>query len=112
MSPGPKKEDQMIRRSDILYMGYLKKSEFTGSHQGMRYRLEGVSQGEEKKLQATVWPEPYNYVSTPEEQKRRALFDFSEAGVDQAVDWMNRLLEEERELWAHSSQRWDEYSLD
>ena len=32
----------MIRRDDILSMEYLKKTEFTGCHQGMRYRLEGI----------------------------------------------------------------------
>ena len=30
----------MIQRDDILSMEYLKKTEFTGCHQGMRYRLE------------------------------------------------------------------------
>ena len=32
----------MIRRDDILSMEYLKTTEFTGCHQGMRYRLEGI----------------------------------------------------------------------
>ena len=40
----------MIQRQDILSMEYLKKTEFTGSHQGMRYRLEGVFAGDEKNL--------------------------------------------------------------
>ena len=29
----------MIQREDILSMEYLKKTEFTGCHQGMSYRL-------------------------------------------------------------------------
>ena len=33
----------MIIREDILSMEYLKKTEYTGCHQGMRYRLEGVT---------------------------------------------------------------------
>ena len=36
----------MIQRDDILSMEYLKKTEYTGCHKGMRYRLEGV-QGED-----------------------------------------------------------------
>ena len=32
----------MVKRSDILSMEYLKKTEFTGCHQGMRDRLEGI----------------------------------------------------------------------
>lgn len=30
----------MIKPEDILSLEYLKKTEYTGSHQGMRYRLE------------------------------------------------------------------------
>ena len=84
----------MIDRQDILSMEYLKKTEFTGSHQGMRYRLEGVAADGEKKLLVTVWPEPFNYVTTPEEKKMRAEFSFDEDGVTDAVAWMNdRLFE-------------------
>ena len=46
----------MIVREDILSMEYLKKTEYTACHQGMRYRLEMVVVEEQKKLKATVWP--------------------------------------------------------
>ena len=40
-------------------MEYLKKTEFTGCHQGMRYRLEQTQDPENpeggKKLMVTVW---------------------------------------------------------
>ena len=87
----------MIQRDDILSMEFLKKTEFTGSHQGMRYRLEGVSREEGKRLLATVWPEPYNYVTTPEEKKHRAEFSFDED---------DRLFAD-REQWQDSCRRWD-----
>ena len=96
----------MIQRDDILSMEFLKKTEFTGSHQGMRYRLEGVSREEGKRL-ATVWPEPYNYVTTPEEKKHRAEFSFDEDGVTDAVAWMNDRLFADREQWQDSCRRWD-----
>lgn len=79
----------MINREDILSLEYLKKTEYTGSHQGMRYRLEGVAGEEGKKLLVTVWPEPFNFVTTPEEQKQHEEFDFSEDGIVDAVAWMN-----------------------
>ena len=70
----------MIQRDDILSMEYLKKTEFTGCHQGMRYRLEQTQAPEDpeggKKLMVTVWPEPFNYFKTPEEKKKRAYFSF------------------------------------
>lgn len=97
----------MIQREDILSMEFLKKTEFTGSHQGMRYRLEGVTRGEEKRLMATVWPEPFNYVTTPEVNKQREEFSFDEDGVTDAVAWMNNRLFEDREQWRDSSRRWD-----
>ena len=54
-------------------MEFLKKTEFTGCHRGMRYRLEGVSGGDgEKKLCCTVWPEPFSFGRTPQEKKQSA----------------------------------------
>ena len=89
----------MIDRQDILSMEYLKKTEFTGCHQGMRYRLEGVTVEGEKKLLVTVWPEPFNYFKTPEEEKEREDFSFDEDGVMDAVAWMNDRLFREKDRW-------------
>ena len=41
------KDKSMIQREDILSMEYLKKTEFTGCHQGMRYRLEQTTDPED-----------------------------------------------------------------
>ncbi len=101
----------MIKRDDILSMEFLKKSEFTGSHQGMRYRLEGVAGQDGKELKVTVWPEPFNYFRTPEEKKIRKVFPFAEEGVAQAVDWMNRQLEERKEQWEEAWRNWSEYKM-
>lgn len=79
----------MIKREDILSLEYFKKTEYTGSHEGMRYRIEGVSHDEEKKLLATVWPEPFNFATTPDEQKQHEEFDFSEDGILDVVGWLN-----------------------
>ena len=45
----------MIQRDDILSMEYLKKTEFTGCHQGMRYRLEHRDAGEGREVSGAVW---------------------------------------------------------
>lgn len=90
----------MIQRDDILSMEYLKKREFAGCHQGMRYRLEGVSVGDgEKKLRCTVWPEPFNFLKTPAEEKESEEFFFGEDGVVDAVAWMNDRLFQEKSRW-------------
>lgn len=96
----------MIVREDILSMEYLKKTEYTGCHQGMRYRLEAVSIEEEKKLKVTIWPEPFNFHTTPEEKKQSELFFFDEDGVKDAISWMNDKLYEDRDKWEHAAQNW------
>lgn len=97
----------MIQRDDILSMEYLKKSEFTGCHRGMRYRLEQVTEKDTKLLKVTVWPEPFNFVRTPEEQKTAALFAFSEEGVEDAVAWMNDRFIADKEKWDRAGDNWD-----
>ena len=111
----------MIRREDILSINFLKKTEYTGCHQGLRYRLEsssaevGLKEKEEASeggfslpegmelsedmgtlLRVTVWPEPFNYIVTPREQKQSAYFTFDEDGITDAVDWMNNKLFERK----------------
>lgn len=89
----------MINREDILSMEFLKKSEYSGCCQGMRYRLEGIMHDGEKVLKTTIWPEPFNYIRTPEEQKTSQMFEFSEDGVNDAVVWMNDRLLDEKDKW-------------
>lgn len=103
--------DVMIQRSDILSMEYLKKTEFTGCHRGMRYRLEGVVVEEKKCLKVTVWPEPFNFFTTPQEQKTSEIFDFDEDGVTDAVAWMNDRWFEDKEQWMDSSRNWNTYRM-
>ena len=84
----------MIKSEDILSLEYLKKTEFLGSHQGMRYRLSCITKEDKKRLLVYVWPEPYNFVTTPEDQKQHEEYDFSHDGIMDAVAWMNdRLLD-------------------
>lgn len=99
----------MIVREDILSMEYLKKTEYTGCHQGMRYRLEGISLEDGKKLKVTVWPEPFNFFTTPQESKQSELFDFNEDGVVDAIAWMNNRLFEEKEKWEQAGENWSGY---
>lgn len=78
-----------IGSSDIMHIGFLKKECFTGSSEGMRYRMERAEGEEGEILLATVWPEPFSFQATPEEQKTRSSFPFTEEGVEQARFWLN-----------------------
>jgi len=92
----------MIQRSDILSMEYLKKTEFTGCHQGMRYRLEKIEGEEGKKLKVTAWPEPFNFAKTPAEQKISESFSFDEDGMTDGVAWLNDLYFQQKDRWTES----------
>lgn len=100
----------MIQRNDILSIPFLKKSKFTGSFRGMRYRLEKVEvetepagEGTEAKTEAflrtTFWEGPYSYDATPEEKKEYREFPFSEQGILETVDWLNEMWQQQPERW-------------
>lgn len=72
-----------IEKKDLLPLGFLKKSSYTGSFQGIRYRIEKQEEGEEKSLLVYSWPEPYAFLHTPEEEKVKKSFPFSEEGLEE-----------------------------
>lgn len=89
----------MIEKDKFHVFNYVKKEEYTGSMEGMRYMLRKKAEGEETKLEVIIWPEPFGYAATPEKKKQRMNFDFSEKGLGEAVDWMNEQYEGRRALW-------------
>ena len=91
----------MLERKDVMPVAFLKKEKFTGSLRGMRYRMEMINEGEEEtpRLRTAVWPEPYSFDATSEEEKRCETFDFSEEGICEGVKWLNEQYEAGRELW-------------
>lgn len=110
----------MVNKDEILSMEFLKKTEFTGSSDGMRYRLEKsekkftADDGEErteKVLLCTIWPEPFNFHTTPAEAKESKEFSFDRDGVEDAVAWMNDKLFERHDEFEKAPSRWDTYKL-
>ena len=85
----------MLKKETFVPIQFFKKEAYTGSMMGMRYRIKKEEEG----LEATVYPEPYSYEATPDEQKTKEVFPFSEEGREQAVDWINRQYEEKIEKW-------------
>lgn len=90
----------MITTEDVLNMNFYKKEKFTGSYKGMRYLLKKDTveipsdnpdtPAETKTIfRCYAWPGPYNFVTTPEEQKVMATFAFTVDGKQEAVDWLN-----------------------
>lgn len=95
----------MIKRSDILSIPFLKKSRYTGSYQGMRYRLEKYETEEAVTLKTTIWAGPYSYETTREEKESRE-FPFSEDGILQTVDWLNEKWKEQKDRWLRAQNNW------
>ncbi len=79
----------MIDKERFHVFNYVKKEEYCGSMDGMRYMLKKKVQDTETCLEVIIWPEPYCYAKTEEEKKKRKDFAFSPAGVEDAVDWLN-----------------------
>lgn len=85
----------MLNKDTFVPIQFFKKEAYTGSMKGMRYRVS--KEGEE--FLAAVYPQPYCYEVTPEEQKIKAVFPFTEDGRIKVVEWINQQYEENRLLW-------------
>lgn len=89
----------MIERKDILGIPYLKKTTFTGSHEGMRFRFALVENEDGQQLEVCAWEAPYAYEFTAEEKKQRKHTAFSEEGIEEGIHWLNELWQEKPEYW-------------
>ena len=63
----------------------LKKEPFSGSQGGMRYYIAASGDS----LAAYVYPEPWCFEATPEDQKTWKEFPFTQDGLSDAVAWID-----------------------
>ena len=80
-------------------LNYIKKEEYSGSMEGMRYMLKRGRSGEEDIIRVTIWPEPLNLVKTPDDLKETIDVPLTAEGVEQAREWINEQYERRREHW-------------
>lgn len=73
----------------------IKKEPYSGSHNGMRYYLITKDEG----LKVFLYPEPWCFEATPDEQKKEKEFPFSQEGLEEAISWINTKYEERRDYW-------------
>ncbi len=110
-------EEKRIKEKDFYHINYYEYGKaFLGSYKGMRFRLarsplENVffKSKEEKAagvLVATIWPEPFSYDMTPDEEKVSKEFPFTEEGKVAAVDWFNEQYDAHEEEWKNSKNNW------
>lgn len=79
----------MVERKNLLRPEYYNHNPFTGSEAGMRFRIEKKEEEGEAFLLATIYPEPYAFDHTPDDQKESRQFPFSTEGLDQITEWLN-----------------------
>lgn len=78
-----------MKRSDLLAFSYYEENQpFSGSENGLRYRIEKFTEDKDY-LKAYTWPEPFSFENTSDDKKTSALFDFSETGLCDAAHWIN-----------------------
>ncbi|MCI9532288.1 MAG: hypothetical protein HFH38_11210 [Lachnospiraceae bacterium] len=98
----------MIERKDVLSLPYLKKADFSGSYEGLRFRFRKAENGEggQPALEVAAWEGPYCYDVTPEGKKQRTEVSFSEEGIVQGIAWLNGIWEAEPERWKAAKGAW------
>ena len=78
----------MINPKDLASLPFLKKSPYTGSFRGMRYRIQKEEIEEVLHLKAFAWPEPFAFDKTPQEHFLSEIFDFSDDGIKAILEWL------------------------
>ena len=60
----------MIDKDKFHVLNYVRKEEYTGSMDGMRYMLKKKEKEDGSALEVIIWPEPYCFSKTEEEKKQ------------------------------------------
>ena len=84
----------------LIPVGGLKKEPFSGSHNGMRYFFR--SDESKETFSVFIYPEPWSFESTPEEEKQSASFPMTDEGLDEAIAWLFEMYESQKEKWRNA----------
>jgi len=83
---------------------YINRGIYTGSYKGMRFRMRKAETEEKGKyLETIIYPEPFCFDATPEEEKTIKEFPFTTEGFDEAVAWMNEEYTAQKERWEQAA---------
>ena len=94
----------MIDKKLIPYSG-LKKEPFSGSHHGMRYFFQGDDGKSSTTFTVYIYPEPWCFEETPEEEKEKKSFPLSDEGMDDAIAWLWDRFETEKSKWLDAAKK-------
>lgn len=79
----------MVKRENLLSLSYYEFYPFTGSDNGLRYRVEKKENDGNKQLLATAWRSPLASDHTPDEDKATFSVEFSSNGLEAITEWLN-----------------------
>ncbi len=91
----------MLRRIDLMAPAFYKKEPFTGSLNGMRYRiaLKKKEEPEQEFLEVVLYPDEFCFEKTDESVKQYYEFPYSEEGLVQITAFLNEQAESQKDLW-------------
>lgn len=95
----------MLDKETFHPLNYIKKEEYSGSMEGMRYMFKRAKSDEGDVIRVTIWPEPFNLLRTPENLKESIDVPLTTEGVEHATDWINEQYESRREYWLENLNR-------
>ena len=87
----PEMMDSKVTRHDLLPISFLKMSSYTGSKRALRYKIQKTEDGQ---LECITWLTGNAFDHTPEEDLKRQVFRFDDAGLDAIVVYLNEVLQE------------------
>ncbi|MCR4717407.1 MAG: hypothetical protein K5656_09505 [Lachnospiraceae bacterium] len=83
----------MLERKVLYVLDYYKKNTFMGSDGPLYFRIHRINEGTEDnpeyKLEVITWPGPFIFDKTPDEQKTYKSFDYSEAGMEEILKYLD-----------------------
>ena len=86
---------EAVKKESFVPMAFFKKEAYTGIFKGMRYRVIKS----EDQFEAVVYPEPYCFEATPDENKVKNTFPFTEEGRESVVNWLNDQYDSRKAEW-------------
>ena len=91
----------MIEKENFHILNFVKKEEYSGSMEGMRYMIKR----EGDRVRTTIWPEPFCLMATPDDQKTSEYFSLDEDGISDVADWLNKQFFDRQDEWKKAKEK-------
>ena len=98
----------MIDKDNFHILNFVKKEEYSGSMDGMRYMIQRVPGEQEEspdRIRVIIWPEPLGLFSTSDELKTFGYFTLDEDGISDVADWLNKQYFDRQSEWDAAKER-------